>query len=86
MKTLLWEKKTAKELNGTDVGRDIRQTVMDWSTAKWDRERGEYISPPTRSEEFFTINMITHKKNGEVRVRTKHNESVFLPDGEVVLW
>lgn len=62
--------KNARTLDGRDIGRLIEQTVMDWSSAVWDRELGKYTVEPTTSKKWFPIVMITHKKNGSVKVRT----------------
>lgn len=73
----------ARDLSGADIGRDTRQRVVDWATAVYDRVAGAYTTPPTSTFEWFEINMITHKKNGNVRLRTRHMDTEFLPDAEV---
>lgn len=62
--------KNARTLDGRDIGRLIEQTVTDRSNAVWDRELGKYTVEPTTSKKWFPILMITHKKNGNVKVRT----------------
>lgn len=68
--------KNARTLDGRDIGRLVEQTVMDWSNAVWDREQGKYTVEPTTSKKWFPILMITHKKNGNVRVRTAHGAAI----------
>lgn len=64
--------KIARTLDGRDIGRRIEQNYTDWKSAVWDRELGKYTVEPTTEKRWYPILMITHKKNGDVRIRTPH--------------
>lgn len=78
--------KNARTLDGRDIGRFIEQTDTDWKSAVYDRELSEWTVPPITEKRWFPILMITHKKNGDVRIRTPRGGDVeFTGTTEVML-
>jgi hypothetical protein len=62
--------KNARVLNGLDIGWLIEQKVFDHSKAVWHPYPESKWTGLTHRFEWFPILMITHKKNGDVKVRT----------------
>lgn len=77
--------KKAMGLDGQDIGRTIKYGVRSWrdENGQWQDSLKHVMGP---------ITMITHKKNGDVRVRVgKHDdcphgsELSYAPDSSILL-
>lgn len=72
----------AKELSGYDIGEEIKQrTCVKRST--WDSEARVYLDDAVYEDRWFKIVMITHKKNGDVRVRTDNGDHRYSGSDQI---
>jgi hypothetical protein len=70
----------AVELNGTAVGRVARF----WAVVRtWDVALNRAVDRPAHVR--GTIRMVTHKANGDVRVRTERSDYLLTHDRAVLL-
>jgi hypothetical protein len=75
----------AWELNGAHVGMTIPVKVFDYSKGTYDKEKRVWYGV---TNEFVDaeILMVTHKKNGDVRVRVSTGgDKMFKSNAELVL-
>lgn len=74
----------AKDLSGRHIGMTRQETVIDYRKRLFEEGTGRFIGWH-HEEKPVPITMITHKKNGNVRVRTTNSDSEYYPDMELEL-
>lgn len=75
----------AWELNGAHVGMTIPVKVFNYSKGTYDRDKSVWYGVTNEIVD-AEILMVTHKKNGDVRVRVSTGgDKIFKSDAELVL-
>lgn len=75
----------ARKLCGDHVGTRILVRIITSDPRAWDAEKKEWVGEVEYGREFTPISMITHKKNGDVNVRTGYGERRYEEDRLVTL-
>jgi len=75
----------ARKLCGDHVGTGILVEIITEDGRSWDEENRKWVGDVKYGKEFTPISMITHKKNGDVNVRTGYGERRYEADSLVKL-